>query len=450
MNSLDAEKFYGKTTLAKLEIVEKKVNSKQQWVKVSRRMPSCIMGPPEFWMEFCKQAEALRMAGEKSTDFQMLSTFVYQRDNGYRKFVVAHPERYWWHYEHRPAEERCSYEIIPECHPCRLYLDLEYSIELNSKSDGPSMTDTIINVFSSYLLAYWHIPCNKYNVVNLDSSTDEKFSRHLIFNVKNVAFKDNYHVGRLVKSVCQDILDYVSLDVKSHDILCNFEKAKLERLIVETKKGKGLFVDTAVYTKNRHFRIYKSTKWGKKSNLIISDDSKYIPTILSKDKELNIFLDSLITYFFAKKDLMLLECAENGALVTKPFKREIERNRCFQHDYSYSSHSILDKYISNLIYPGKVRACKYRRSSNLSVYQTSGYRYCENIGRCHKSNNVFWVVDLKNKTMYQKCQDQDCFGFKPKRRRLPEEICFQIDEDDDILLRCALVTEDIAQKAGSF
>ncbi|CAK9824816.1 DNA-directed primase/polymerase protein [Anthophora retusa] len=446
MKPIDVKKFYGTNTLAKEEILEKKITSKQQWVKKSRKMPMSILGPPEFWMEFYKQAEALRVAYEKSNDFHMLCTFVYQRENGYRKFVVAHPERYWWHYEHRPAEKRCSYEIIPEHHPCRLYLDLEYSIELNSKSDGPSMTDTIIDVFSAYLLAYWHVPCNKYNVINLDSSTNEKFSRHLIFNIKDVAFRDNYHVGRLVKSICLDISDYVSHDAKSHDILCNFGKQKLERLMVETNKGKRLFVDTAVYTKNRHFRIYKSTKWGKRSNLIISNDSKYIPSNLSKDKELNIFFDSLITYFLTKKDLILLEFnnAGNDAPVAKPFKQEIQKYRCFQDDHTYSSHSVLDKYISNLIYPGKVRAYKYLQPSKLSIYETSGYRYCENIGRCHKSNNVFWIVDLKNKTMYQKCQDQDCFGFKSKRRRLPEEICFQIDEDDDdILLCCVDVTESI-------
>lgn len=37
--------------------------------------------------------------------------------------------------------------------------------------------------------------CSAKDVLNLDSSTSEKFSRHLIFMLPSVAFKDNSHVG---------------------------------------------------------------------------------------------------------------------------------------------------------------------------------------------------------------------------------------------------------------
>lgn len=69
-------------------------------------------------------------------------------------------------------------------------------------------------------------------------------------------------------------------------------------------------------------------------------------------------------------------------------------------------------------------------------------RYCENIGRCHKSNNVLWIVNLKNKMIYQKCHDPDCFGFKSQPKQLPEEIYFQIDEEGDTFLS-SVITEDI-------
>lgn len=36
------------------------------------------------------------------------------------------------------------------------------------------------------------------DVLNLDSSTAEKFSRHLIFILSDCAFKDNRHVGECV------------------------------------------------------------------------------------------------------------------------------------------------------------------------------------------------------------------------------------------------------------
>lgn len=39
------------------------------------------------------------------------------------------------------------------------------------------------------------VKCTTDDVLNLDSSTNDKFSRHLIFNLQNAAFKDNIHVG---------------------------------------------------------------------------------------------------------------------------------------------------------------------------------------------------------------------------------------------------------------
>lgn len=62
------------------------------------------------------------------------------------------------------------------------------------------------------------------------------------------------------------------------------------------------------------------------------------------------------------------------------------------------------------------------------------YRYCANIGRPHKSNNVYWVADLKYRCVYQKCHDQDdCPNFKSKATPFPCEINFLLnDEDDDL------------------
>lgn len=45
------------------------------------------------------------------------------------------------------------------------------------------------------LMEIYGIACTTCNVLNLDSSTEEKFSRHLIFNLKNAVFKDNIHAG---------------------------------------------------------------------------------------------------------------------------------------------------------------------------------------------------------------------------------------------------------------
>lgn len=46
------------------------------------------------------------------------------------------------------------------------------------------------------LQQFYRVRCSAEDVLNLDSSTNEKFSRHLIFQLHDVAFKDNIHVGK--------------------------------------------------------------------------------------------------------------------------------------------------------------------------------------------------------------------------------------------------------------
>ena len=42
------------------------------------------------------------------------------------------------------------------------------------------------------------------------------------------------------------------------------------------------------------------------------------------------------------------------------------------------------------------------------VYQIGGNRFCHNIGRHHKSNNVIYCADLPLGGYFQKCLDPDC------------------------------------------
>lgn len=42
------------------------------------------------------------------------------------------------------------------------------------------------------------------------------------------------------------------------------------------------------------------------------------------------------------------------------------------------------------------------------VYQMARNRWCWNVRRAHKSNNVMFVVDLSQRVFYQKCHDQNC------------------------------------------
>lgn len=46
------------------------------------------------------------------------------------------------------------------------------------------------------------------------------------------------------------------------------------------------------------------------------------------------------------------------------------------------------------------------------TFQVRGTRYCQRVGREHKSNNVYLVVDLDKRTFVQKCFDPDCAAYR--------------------------------------
>lgn len=47
------------------------------------------------------------------------------------------------------------------------------------------------------------------------------------------------------------------------------------------------------------------------------------------------------------------------------------------------------------------------------------HRWCRNIGRQHKSNGVYIVVDLSAGLWWQKCFDPDCRAYRSETMPLP-------------------------------
>jgi hypothetical protein len=56
------------------------------------------------------------------------------------------------------------------------------------------------------------------------------------------------------------------------------------------------------------------------------------------------------------------------------------------------------------------------------IYSMSRSRYCEHIGREHKSNHVMYIVDFQTAAYYQKCYDPDCQGYRSPLRPVPWDV----------------------------
>ncbi|KAK6643950.1 hypothetical protein RUM43_000215 [Polyplax serrata] len=207
----------------------------------------------------------------------------------------------------------------------------------------------------------------------------------------------------------------------------------IKELFVQTEKQKfKLLVDEAVYTKNRHFRLFGSSKQRKKVPLVTSKSNEYVP-VQSGDSTPNlcIFLDSLVTYFSWEVTRVLEFQNDKYGKRKSDGRGKVERTEKSETMAAESLiHPQVDIFIRNLISPnGRIRRKTFFSDSSTILYEITGFRYCDNIKREHKSNNIKYVVDLQVLGFYQKCYDPDCVDFRSAIIPLPDEIRFLYEED---------------------
>jgi len=412
-------------------------------------LPSTLCGPSVSWQTFKKQQEALDYVVRTNLD---LLPFTYQEViDGTRLFLAAHPVAFWCKDQQRKPGERHAYEIIQENRPCKLYFDLEFEPSVNHDHDGDRMVNTFINVVCSALQNKYGITCGISDVLILDSTSSAKFSCHLIF--PNVIFENNYHAGNFVKRLCHEIR-FLNLVSDLH-LLKNVKPCDEvnELSVLDSKDRQKLFCDEAVYSKNRHFRLFKSSKYGKNLPLVVSQNNKFqvIEDIENTEiPELTTFLCSLITYCPSKATRLTYECDSFDELSVAPRGVHLSRKRC---EGSTSNPFVeIDRCISDIIRPGSIYRSRYYPEKRILVYDIAGNRYCRNIGRQHKSNNIKYVVDVNTLSYYQKCYDPDCADFRSRSVKLPvdESIFINHDIDDGDFLLLPPDDSELGQKYLSY
>ncbi|KAM7419330.1 hypothetical protein PAMA_016445 [Pampus argenteus] len=462
--------------------------------------------PSSVWKLFPRQSLAISFAQSCKEAVHVFALEKEKSPQGQRIFLVTSYSELWHYYRTYTQSLMHCYEVIPEGAVCKLYFDLEFHKPSNKEADGKNMVSLLIQYVCERLMDIYGIECSAKNILNLDSSTEEKFSRHLIFNLQNAAFKDNRHVGAFIHTILQQVLSTTKsgscLDVAgngetgfvfqscerkcSHTYsavitMCNFfnkctdnrthadlevkpakadDKAKspqtkrrkqeerdLGFLRVKNKNGQDcLFVDLGVYTKNRNFRLYKSSKVGKNAAFTVADDNKFI-TKPEKGvfAEESIFLASLVcNVSFTGQKILRWDVPETKeSKNTRPYcQQEPMINPDSLSSCLLSPHQEVDDFVLTVIkkdnVQGSIRRWNYFAAEQLLVYDIAKYRWCENVGRFHKSNNIMIVVDLKEEVWYQKCHDPECKNFRSSSYPLPQEICVSyimtLDEDDQAYL----------------
>ena len=147
------------------------------------------------WHAFGLQDDAFRFVDARPDDNLRVWAAEINRDGG-RKYYAANIDEFWRRYRVLKPSFRHFYELIRSGEPCLLYLDLEYDRAANPTCDGERMVATVVALLSEALDAAYGAAPRAADVVDLDSSTERKFSRHVL--LRGAAFADNLHLGRFV------------------------------------------------------------------------------------------------------------------------------------------------------------------------------------------------------------------------------------------------------------
>ncbi|XP_062905470.1 DNA-directed primase/polymerase protein isoform X1 [Mobula hypostoma] len=458
--------------------------------------------PSSIWKLFYRQHQAFNFSKSCKADVHV---FALEDENkkdprlGQRIYLVTTYTELWFYYRNYRKSLMHCYEVIPEGAVCHLYFDLEFSKQTNPERDGRQMVAKLIQYVCQKLGEMYNIPCSVKDVLNLDSSTHEKFSRHLVFHLPHVAFRNNIHVGNLIRTIMRPAIEIlekrqreidreaprtggdallpsstlvpvtpekrkhfnaiVSENLSSKRIKCALWEKSEERtldpdlsfLIIKDKNGTDqLFVDLGVYTRNRNFRLYGSSKLGKNTSFRVAEDNQFTPKPQDHaSKEELYFLSSLVSNVRFFDGLTILTCDSPDVKKSKGQHIQDDSYHFVSETmggYHCSPYPEIDNFITSQVNKGGVqgvlRRWNYFSSEELIVYDISKNHWCENIGRAHKSNNIILissriVVDLKREIWYQKCYDPVCRAqrFRSESYPLPCECCldFLIDMDNELV-----------------
>jgi hypothetical protein len=176
--------------------------------------------------------------------------FATEKAQGKRRYLVGHFGRiadwYW-----RKSSTKHLYEVIREQTPCRMYFDLEYAKAYNPDVDETALLDEFRDELAADLFTHLNVTLEVSQIIDLDSSTEAKFSRHWMLDLKDGLFEDAPTVGRFIKRLVSRLAEELATG-----LLKDRRPTLAKHLFVQTKdRDKNFyFIDLGVYTRNRHFK----------------------------------------------------------------------------------------------------------------------------------------------------------------------------------------------------
>ncbi|KAK6112556.1 Herpesviridae UL52/UL70 DNA primase family protein [Brugia pahangi] len=407
--------------------IDETVSNKMQiLIKKQKQKRSLFEDSLGCFVVYKRQNDALQKCDQEGPMARVFA-FEYSTDHpGQRKYLVSTVERFWQWY--KKQYNVSFYELIPQNRPAHLYFDLEFYRDTNPNVKEENLIKDFNDCVSEMLAEMFGVNLNaEKEMLVLDASTSTKFSEHIVIHlVDNCLFPSNISMKSFIQQLKEKMMS------SGRCLVWNADATKRMTLF-----------DVTVYSANRNFRLYLSSKLGKNNPLVLAQrcnfyvHRKYLP-------RKQIFLDSLVVPArYNTSEIFYIPIAKNEEYLciqrTEPEIHALPTRvpassgsvDCMTGRGATSPFPILDQHIIAInrrwkgnasIRQWKLSVDKFTMSRHI-IYYISNCRYCFNIGREHRSNGVFWIADLDKLHCFQKCFDVDCNGISSNYFPLPNFVC---------------------------
>lgn len=354
---------------------------------------------------------------------------------GAKCFYTASYDLFWQYYSGLNPNERCFYETLLPNQLCHLYGDIEGLKGKNKTVDFEDLYSNLMKELESFLKS--HLKLQKetgIRIVDLDSTTAKKFSKHCIFKIDGCYFRNNYHCGAFMRRFQKYILEKYGHPAGGRNPFFIWSDKETD---FKDHSNKVFFVDLGVYTLRRQFRLIGSSKrsvprrplyLGDKRTLTKPDFFdcliQYVPTDTSIIKtvfhitepdgssptscSLRTFNDQGLPISIAINQMPRQQIAKT--------KQEITVCCGSKNSLPWQTQQVLKEYFKN-VYGYTIESYTVNGSKiKFETYDTRCLNKKKMTGVTHhKSNHVYFVVFADTKQHFQGCYDDDTCNNKITR-----------------------------------
>lgn len=433
---------------------------------------------------FARQAEAIRylegLLAQGVYRLHQLGLFSREfSSSGCRRFLVdtkvgfaltSAPTSRQWDQVLDKLPQQHLYEVLMETQPCWLYFDLEFPRCVNPNLDPGKVISAFYDLLNQFCFSTFGLTLDTDSLFELDSTTDEKFSKHVIakrlqtvdgsglggqYHFQSLAFPNNAQAGFFVKKFMGFVRQQRLARRRAASLLFARAKPKqqeeyqkdpakdeapaAEKASADEAAGSPPsevpVVDESVYTRNRCFRVLFSSKFGKRRPLLPTWQSTpavalFESLVAGVPEGTPLFRHPILPPDLQHKDLRR-NCPDTSAHVRPRLSADDVK------ELPLSENAALHRYLVELwddvrfknegqaafTNPTRVQRSLLMGSGEYMVVSLVNNRFCFKKGASHKSNGIYLVINQKRWVVYQKCHDvADCPDFRSHEFSLPEAL----------------------------